>query len=108
MNDGCLFCKIASHQEVADVVFEDDEIIVIKNKFPEAPLHLLVMPKKHLNKTEAHKTLHDGLYDRMVKKCGELAESMGLAVGDYKIIINGRANAHFDHEHLHLMGGLVR
>ena len=107
MNNDCLFCKIANHLEPAKIISEDEEIIVVESKFPQAPIHLLVLPKIHLDKTEAHKTLHDGLYDRLIQTCGKTAEKLGLAEGDYKIIINGRANAHFDHEHLHLLGRLA-
>jgi histidine triad (HIT) family protein len=103
--ENCLFCNIANHLEPAEIISEDEELIVIRNKFPKAPVHLLVMPKRHLSKDLAHVSDQNGLYDKSVRKCGETAENMGLAKGDYKIIINGSALAHFDHEHLHFMGG---
>jgi histidine triad (HIT) family protein len=103
--EDCLFCRIAAHQESSEVVLEDGEIIVIKNKFPHAPTHLLVMPKKHISKAVAHFSHQNRLYDDLIKKAGEAAQICGLADGNYKIIINGGAIGHFSHEHLHLLGG---
>lgn len=103
--DNCLFCKIVRHEEPSEIVLEDDKTIVIQNKFPKAPIHLLVMPKKHYNKSSVHFDGSDGLYDQLIKKCGEAAQKMGLKDGNYKIIINGSKIGHFAHEHLHLLGG---
>lgn len=105
MDSDCLFCKIAAHQEPGEVVLEDADIIVIKNKFPKAPVHLLVMPKKHYSKNSAHFSHQTNLYDDLMEKAGQAAQKMGLANGNYKIIINGSKVGHFDHEHLHLLGG---
>lgn len=103
--EDCLFCDVSRHKVTSKIIDEDEEIIVIQNKEPRAPIHLLVMPKSHVSKVTAHTTDHNGLYDRLIKKCGYIAQKMGLADGDYKIIINGGKLAHFDHEHLHFMGG---
>ena len=103
--ENCLFCKIAGKIEPAEVVLEDGDIIVIKNKFARAPVHLLVMPKKHYSKQTAHFSHQNRLYDDLLEKAGQAATKMGLANGNYKIIINGSAVGHFDHEHLHLLGG---
>ena len=105
MTSACLFCKIVAREEPAEIVDEDGDILVIKNKFPKAPVHLLVMPRNHVSKTTAHKVDHDKLYGGLILKCGQMAEKMGLFTGNYKIIINGPAVSHFDHEHLHLLGG---
>lgn len=103
--EDCLFCKIAAHQEPAKIIDETADIIVIENKFPKAPVHVLVMPKRHYSKQQVHFADQGKLYDQLLQKCGEVAQKMGLADGNYKIIINGSKVGHFDHEHLHLLGG---
>lgn len=106
--DTCLFCKIAAREEASEIVLEDEDTIVIKNKFPKAPVHLLIMPKRHYDKSTVHFAPSDGLYDQLLKKCGEAAVKMGLKEGNFKIIINGSLIGHFSHEHLHLLGGWAK
>ncbi|MCX6783636.1 MAG: HIT domain-containing protein [candidate division WWE3 bacterium] len=101
----CLFCKIGKHEEASEIVLEDENYIVIENKFPSAPIHLLVMPKSHISKKDVFTSPGVNIYDDMVRLAFTAAAKMGLNDGNFKIIINGNKLAHFEHEHLHLLGG---
>jgi len=105
----CIFCQIAKHQQKADIVYEDDEIIVFKDTNPSAPVHLLITTKKHIKSINELKKEDRRLISRMVFLGKKLAEKQGIAKTGYKLIFNvGRGGGQIiDHLHLHLMGGSV-
>mgnify|MGYP003957889711 CR=1 FL=1 len=102
----CLFCKMVEGDVPADVVYEDDEVLVFKDLYPKAEVHLLMIPKQH---TESLATLthsDDGVVARMMRKLPEIAEQQGLETG-FRTIINtgpGGGQVVF-HLHIHLLGG---
>lgn len=99
---GCLFCKIAAHEIAVAAVFEDDDCLVFPDLHPQAPVHLLVIPKAHTaNAAETG--------DRLLGKLLLTAARMGaekLPAG-YRIVTNTGADAgqSVGHLHLHLLGG---
>ena len=102
----CLFCEIAAGTEPANKVWENEEFVCIKNKYPVAPVHLLVMPKAHMSKMElALKVTFDGFYDRIMGAVFEVVREEGLGKSGYKLVNNGAGYNHFDHEHMHVLGG---
>jgi len=101
--DGCVFCKIINREIDSEIIFENDNIIAIKDINPKAPIHLLIIPKKHI---ESVKELQDNDKELM----GELilaAKNIGKEknLEGYKLVFNvGRkAGQIIDHIHMHLL-----
>ena len=103
----CLFCKIAAGTIKADIVYQDNEIVAFRDIAPQAPHHILIIPRKHIatvNDIAADDTLLVGKSIQVGKK---LAADLGLADNGYRLLIN--CNKHGGqavyHIHFHLLGG---
>ncbi len=101
-----LFTKIASREIPADIVYEDDRCFAIKDIAPQAPVHLLVIPKKPI---QAVRTLEDedrALIGHLMLVVRKLAQEQGLEKG-YRVVINDgeEGGQSVDHLHIHLLGG---
>lgn len=103
----CLFCKIANHEQKADIVHESEKIIVFKDINPKAPVHLLLVPKKHINSVNELEKEDKGLISDMIFLAKKIALEKGISETGYRLIFNvGRGGGQIiDHIHLHLMGG---
>jgi histidine triad (HIT) family protein len=101
----CLFCKMVAGEIKPDVVFEDDRILAFRDINPQAPVHILVIPKDHVP------TLNDlddtELAGRLLQTVVKLAKQEGLAEDGYRTAIscNKRGGQEVYHLHLHLLGG---
>lgn len=107
MNSNCIFCKIIDKKIDAKVVFEDKEIIAFHDIHPLAPVHILIIPKKHIaSMNEVEKTDAKLLGD-MVIAARDIAKELGIADGGYKLLWRTGKNGgqEVDHIHLHLIGG---
>jgi histidine triad (HIT) family protein len=106
MSSDCLFCKIVAGSIPSKRVFEDDECLCFADINPQAPTHLLIIPKEHIASTAHTEQQHAPLLGHMVAKAAELASNKGLDHG-YRIVINTGADGGqtVDHLHLHLLGG---
>ena len=103
--DGCLFCKIIDGQEPAKKVLETEDFLVIENKFPIAPVHVLVLSKDHKEKKDCVSGVFEGFWDDMLAVCWRAIKKLGLDRSGYKIVNNGAGYNHFEHEHMHILGG---
>lgn len=103
----CLFCKIVLGQETSIKVLETDEFIIIKNKYPAAPVHLLVVDKQHREKSDTISGAYFELsyWDKMIQAANEAILMLNLNKTGYKLVNNGAGYNHFEHEHLHILGG---
>ena len=101
----CLFCSIVSGKEPSEKVLETNEFLVVKNKFPTAPIHILVLDKKHREKPETISGQHEGYWDKMMAAVYKAIKHLGLDKTGYKLINNGAGYNHFEHEHMHVLGG---
>lgn len=103
----CLFCKIAAKQIPAKVVFEDEKVLAFRDINPQAPAHLLVIPKQHLSTLNDLREDHAQLVGHMVLAAQRLAQSEGLAEDGYRLVMNCNENGGQTvfHIHLHLLGG---
>lgn len=101
----CVFCKIARGEQKSEVVFEDDEVKVFKDIFPKAPVHLLVIPKIHIQSIAHLEEDHNEVIAKLIYTAKKVAEDVGLK--GYKLVFNvGREGGQIiDHLHLHLVGG---
>lgn len=103
----CLFCKIAAGEIPATIVFENDELMVLRDIAPQAPEHLLVIPKRHISTIDDTTKEDDLLLGHMVRTAKEIATVQGMNKPGYRLVFNvnaGGGQAVY-HIHLHLLGG---
>ena len=102
-----VFCKIINKELAADVVFENDDILVIKDIHPQAPVHVLIIPKKHLDLL--HEVSHEDLdiLGKIFVVAGQVAEKLGVEKNGYRLILNQGSDAGqvVPHFHLHFLAG---
>lgn len=101
-----VFCKIIKGELKGDFVYRDDDVVVLKDIHPQAPIHLLIMPMKHFNGIEDF-TEHDGhLLEKMLHVAHRVAKEQGMEKG-YRLIINEGEHGGklVPHLHIHLLGG---
>jgi histidine triad (HIT) family protein len=103
--DKCLFCQIVAGEAPSDFVLETEGFLVIKNKYPKAPIHLLVLDKNHRVKSDTIKIGRGHYWDDVVLTAYLALCKAGLDKTGYKLVVNGAGYNHFEHEHLHIMGG---
>jgi len=102
----CLFCKIIAGDIPSSKVYEDDQIFVFKDINPKAAVHLLVIPKIHLDSLDDLKIEHQSLIAHMMLKLPELSRSQGLDNGFRTIINTGPdGGQEVGHLHIHILGG---
>lgn len=107
MTDDCLFCKIIAHDIPSDIVHEDDLVVAINDINPVAPVHQLLMPRRHVE-SAADVAEGDGeLLGRLFSVAAELARHAGLPGRGYRLVTNVGADGgqSVPHLHLHLLGG---
>ena len=105
MSDSCLFCRIARHEIPSTVVAEDEHLLAFRDVHPQAPVHVLVIPKAHV--ASLNEIGEFGLVARMTQMATEIAEQEGIAQRGYRVVMNTNADGGQTvfHLHLHLMGG---
>lgn len=106
MSENCLFCKMVAGEVPADVVYEDEEMLVFKDLYPKAEVHLLMIPKQHTRNLTTLTEAEDAIIARMMRKLPEIAREQGLDEG-FRVIINNEAGGGqvIFHLHAHLLGG---
>jgi len=104
----CLFCRIVRAEIPAKRLYEDDEVLVFPDIHPQAPVHLLVIPKVHIENLYEATPAHEKALGRMLAIAGELARKHGASEG-FRPIINSGKVAHQEVYHLHMLvlGGPV-
>lgn len=104
MND-CLFCKISKGEIPSEAVYEDNDVKVFKDIHPKAPVHLLVIPKLHIQSIAHLEANHNAIISKLIYTAKEAAARLDLQ--GYKLVFNvGREGGQeIDHLHLHLLGG---
>ena len=103
----CLFCKIAAGEIPAAKVYEDDEVLAFKDIAPKAPVHVLIIPKKHLASLAEAAPEDAALLGKMQLLARKLAEDLGIAAGGFRVVANSGPNSGQEVAHLHylLLGG---
>jgi len=103
----CLFCKMVAGDIQPDVVFEDDEVLAFRDVNPQAPLHVLVIPKTHIATTNELTAETAGVLGKMYLAAKQIAADEGVAEPGYRMVMNCNAGAGQSvfHIHLHLLGG---
>lgn len=103
----CLFCKLVQGEIPAQVVFEDDELIAFRDIKPQAPSHLLIVPKRHIATINDADDNDKQLIGSMVIRAKEIAQELSIDKAGYRLVfnINSGGGQEVYHIHLHLLGG---
>jgi histidine triad (HIT) family protein len=103
----CVFCQIANKEIPAKFIFENDSLMAFNDLHPVAPVHVLIVPKRHISTVNDITTNDELLLGEMVLLAKQIAKDNGIASGGYKLIFNCGENGGqvVQHIHLHLVGG---
>ena len=103
----CIFCKIIKKEIPADIFYEDQNLIVLKDIKPKAPIHYLIIPKQHIESVNHLKEENKDLIGVMFLTAQKIADKLGIKDKGYKLVFNvGRGGGQIiDHLHLHILGG---
>lgn len=103
----CLFCKIVAKQIPAQLVHEDAEVVAFDDIHPAAPVHVLVVPRKHLATLNDVGPADEAVLGKLLTVAAKVARDRGIAESGWRTTVNVGRDAHqlVFHVHLHLMGG---
>ncbi|HPP76108.1 MAG TPA: histidine triad nucleotide-binding protein [Armatimonadota bacterium] len=105
--EDCIFCKIARH-EMGQLVYEDDQVAAFNDLNPAAPVHVLIIPKKHIEKLADIEDGEDAcLAGHILTVANKIARERGIAEEGYRVVVNNGSGAGQSvwHLHFHLLGG---
>lgn len=107
MEEECIFCKIAEGEMEADIVYRDESFVAFSDINPKAPIHILIIPRKHIASVNHIIEKDKELIGELFLVAQKVAQKMGIKEKGYKLVFNvGRGGGQIiDHLHLHLLGG---
>lgn len=105
--DNCIFCKIVSGEIPSTKVYEDERILAFKDLNPEAPVHVLVIPKVHISSLNEIDDEHQEMVGYIFGQFGKIAEDLGIAKDGYRVVSNCgvQGGQTVGHIHFHVLGG---
>lgn len=105
--EGCIFCKIANKEVDTDLLYEDDELVAFRDIAPKAPVHILIIPKKHIPTIQDLEEEDNQLVGKVYQVAKKLAEEYNIAEDGYRTVANCKDNGGqvVYHIHFHLLGG---
>lgn len=103
----CIFCDIINKKSPANILYEDDEMIAFPDINPSAPVHILIIPKKHIKSANELEAKDQALLGKMILTAKKLAKENKIDQSGYRLVINtGKDSGQIiEHLHLHLLGG---
>jgi histidine triad (HIT) family protein len=103
----CLFCRIIKREIPASIVYEDDRVLAFNDINPQAPTHVLVVPKRHIDSLNALAQGDDAIVGEVVRRAAAIAGERGISAGGFRTVFNTNRDAGQTvfHIHLHLLGG---
>ena len=103
----CLFCKIINREIQGSIVYEDDRLLAFNDIKPQAPTHVLVVPKRHIATLNELTPENDQIVGEMVRRAAAIAKERGVSEGGFRTVFNTNRDGGQTvfHIHLHLMGG---
>ncbi|MFL6623345.1 MAG: histidine triad nucleotide-binding protein [Sulfurifustaceae bacterium] len=107
MSENCLFCKMVSGEVKADVVYQNDKVLAFRDINPQAPTHVLVIPKRHIASLNDLRDEDAELAGSLLLAVRRIAKDLGVADAGYRTVINTNAQGGqlVFHIHVHLLGG---
>ncbi|UCE90488.1 MAG: histidine triad nucleotide-binding protein [Pseudomonadota bacterium] len=105
----CIFCRIANGEIKGDVVYQDDEVVGFRDLNPQAPHHVLFVPRRHVATVNEFDDADATLIGKLVLAAGKVAADLGVADEGYRLVTNcnGNAGQTVFHVHLHMLAGRV-
>lgn len=103
----CVFCKIVAGEIPSELLYQDEEVIAFRDINPQAPIHLVIIPKKHIPSLALLSEAESSLIGHMVNVANQLAKGEGISEKGYRLAINyGKEGGQLvPHLHMHLLGG---
>ena len=103
----CIFCQIVEGKIPSDNLYKDDDVLAFRDINPQAPVHILIIPKKHIASIAEVMPEDEALINKIVKVANELAEKDGISEKGYRLVTNCREQGGqlVGHLHFHLLGG---
>jgi histidine triad (HIT) family protein len=103
----CLFCRIVNRAIPGSIVYEDDRLLAFDDVNPQAPTHVLIVPKRHIASLNELAAEDDGVIGEMVRRAAAIAKDRGLSERGYRTVFNTNRDGGQTvfHVHLHLLGG---
>lgn len=103
----CIFCRIVSHGTSAKVVYEDELALAFEDLNPQAPVHVLVVPKRHIESVDHADSGDSALLGHLVRTCATVARKKGIVDSGYRVVTNTGPSAGQSvfHLHFHVLGG---
>ena len=103
----CIFCKIAAGEIRSDIVHQDERVVAFRDINPQAPTHVVLIPRQHVASLNDLGAQHDEVIGYLVRVAAQIAEDEGFAKQGYRIVANcgPAAGQSVDHVHFHLLGG---
>jgi histidine triad (HIT) family protein len=103
----CLFCKMASGEIKPQMVYEDGDLIAFRDIVPQAPVHVLIVPRKHIASLDEAKPEDAELLGQLSLAAQKIARQLGIAASGYRVVMNTNADAGQTvfHIHMHILGG---
>lgn len=103
----CLFCRIVARQSTTDIEYEDDQVIAFKDIYPKAPVHLLIVPKRHIASIMSAEPDDAGVLGRCLLVARHLGETKGFGERGYRVAVNcgPEGGQVIYHVHFHFMAG---
>jgi len=103
----CLFCKIINREIPASIVYEDDRVLAFNDINPQAPVHVLVVPKRHISTLADLRPDDDDIVGEIVRRAAAIADEQGITARGFRTVFNTNKDAGQTvfHIHLHLLGG---
>ena len=105
--ENCIFCKLANHEIPTKVVYEDELVFAFEDMAPQAPVHILVIPKKHMANVSELAQEDDALIAHLIRTATKIAAEKGIDATGFRLITNCGKDARqsVSHMHIHLLGG---
>jgi len=107
MHSECIFCRIIAGVSAGDILYRDDLVTAFRDIHPVAPVHILIVPNKHISSLNHLEEEDECTAGRLLRIAKKLAEEAGISANGYRVIINTGANGGqvVHHLHVHLIGG---
>jgi histidine triad (HIT) family protein len=104
---GCIFCQIVAGKVPSEIIYQDEEVIAIRDINPQAPIHLLIIPRRHIPSLTHLSEAEAPLMGHMVNIANQLAKREGIFESGYRLVVNcGKEGGQLvPHLHMHLLGG---
>lgn len=107
MSNDCIFCKIAAGEMGGPPLYRDDEVTAFRDINPQAPVHILIVPNRHIESVSAAGEDDEALLGKLLLVAAQLANAEGIAESGYRLVLNTgpQAGQSVPHVHAHLLGG---